>query len=294
MTAAAPLPVAYIIGPAVPHARARRCLLAYCAQPRAGAGIHAEHEARLSDVHEQVNKLHLEGAATHTRWRKVVHAAALLRWSDTWRLAARPPRSRRPAHALARLCMRNSGNKDYVRECGGIAALVGLLAPSGSAAVHEQAAAALANLCWDNVKNKDSVRECGAVYALLGLLAPGNPDAVQRTAAMALANLCADCGQNKDSVRECGGEPALIALLAPGHSTAVHEHAASALRALCRSNPRRGSASGSAEVSQRWSVCWRLGTLLLCRGPLQRRSQTSAARIPRTRTASGSAGECPR
>jgi len=51
----------------------------------------------------------------------------------------------RAAVALATLLKGSS--QDSVRECSGVAALVGLLAPGGSAAVHEQAAAALYNLC---------------------------------------------------------------------------------------------------------------------------------------------------
>ena len=49
--------------------------------------------------------------------------------------------------------------------CGGAAALVGVLAPSWTDAVHEQAAAALWNLCVKNSQNRDSVRECGGVAA---------------------------------------------------------------------------------------------------------------------------------
>jgi len=64
-------------------------------------------------------------------------------------------------------------NRDYIRESGGVAALVGLLAPGGSAAVRGNAAGVLCKLCYENAPNKDSVRECGGIAALVALLAPG-------------------------------------------------------------------------------------------------------------------------
>jgi len=45
--------------------------------------------------------------------------------------------------ALASLRFKSTENQDSVRECGGIAALVALLAPSSSSAQHKLAAGAL-------------------------------------------------------------------------------------------------------------------------------------------------------
>ncbi len=67
------------------------------------------------------------------------------------------------AAALRNLCFDNVHNQDSVRECGVVAALVALLAPSRSAAVRAQAAGALQNVCSAHTQNKDSVRECGGV-----------------------------------------------------------------------------------------------------------------------------------
>jgi len=120
--------------------------------------------------------------------------------------------------------------------CGGVAALVGLLAPSWTDAVHEQAAAALWDLCAKNTQNRDSVRECGGVAALVALLAPGGTRAVLKQAVGALCCLCFANVQNKNSVRASGGVAALIALPAPGGSAAVQEQAAAALRNLCVDN----------------------------------------------------------
>ena len=82
----------------------------------------------------------------------------------------------------------NGQTNDSVRERGDVAALVGLLAPGGSAAQQEQAAVAL-HLCVDDAKNCDSVRECGGIAALVALLAPGGTAAVQEAAALALSSL---------------------------------------------------------------------------------------------------------
>jgi len=109
------------------------------------------------------------------------------------------------AGALANLCCENVENQDSVRECGGVVALVALLAPSAAPAVRARAAAALGNLCMANARCQDSVRECGGIAALVGLLAPGGPAAVLDRAAGALANVCARNVLNQDSVRECGG-----------------------------------------------------------------------------------------
>jgi len=74
------------------------------------------------------------------------------------------------AAALGILCARNTQNQDSVRECGGVAALVALLAPGGSAGVHARAAAALGHQCFSNIQNQDSMRVCSGVAALVGLL----------------------------------------------------------------------------------------------------------------------------
>jgi len=74
-----------------------------------------------------------------------------------------------------------------VREFGGIAALVGLLAPGRPAGVQEQAARALRNLCADSKEGQDSVRECGGIAALEGLLVAGGPATVRAEAAAALS-----------------------------------------------------------------------------------------------------------
>jgi len=112
--------------------------------------------------------------------------------------------------ALAAL-LKVSG-QDSVIECGGVAALVGLLAPGWTSAVHEQAAAALRSVCADNTPNQDGVRECGGVAALVALLAPGGSAAVLEDASFVLAKLCLRNARNRDCVRECGGIPALVAL----------------------------------------------------------------------------------
>jgi len=98
-----------------------------------------------------------------------------------------------------------------VRECGGVAALVRLLAPGGSAALHAYAARALRNLCSGNAHNSNSVRECGGVAALVGLLAPGSSAAVREQAAAALLELCSVSAQSRDA--ECRGVAALVGLL---------------------------------------------------------------------------------
>jgi len=128
--------------------------------------------------------------------------------------------------ALARLCSRNNENQQCVGACGGVAALVGLLAPRGPAAVQERAAKALANVCAGNALNQDSARECGGVAALVALLAPGGSDDVRVVAAWALCNLCTNNTRNQDSVRVCGGIPALIAL---SNTAAAHKGVAGAL-----------------------------------------------------------------
>jgi len=81
---------------------------------------------------------------------------------------------RRAAAALGNLCAEDAKNRDCVRECGGAAALVRLLARGGPAAamptaVREAAAIALANLCNESSENQDSVRECGGVPSYIGL-----------------------------------------------------------------------------------------------------------------------------
>ena len=99
---------------------------------------------------------------------------------------------------LGSLRFESTENQDSVRECGGIAALVALLAPGSSSALHELAAGALCVVCAGNTQNQDCVRECGGVAALVGLLAPGGSAAAQREAAAALCNLCSENTQNQD------------------------------------------------------------------------------------------------
>ncbi len=121
-----------------------------------------------------------------------------------------------------------------MRECGGIAALVALLAPGGSPAVQARAAAALGNLCSSNTRNQDSVRVCGGVAVLVGLLTPdGSPD-LQRYVVGALAHLTSEGEQGRDAVRACGGTAALEHVLACPSSAAAHEQAAAVLRNLER------------------------------------------------------------
>ena len=92
--------------------------------------------------------------------------------------------------ALGTLCTESLGNKDCVRECGGVAALVELLAPGGSAGLQRDVVKALNNLCYGSTENQDSMRECGGVIALVALLAPGGSAHVRQRAAVALRSVC--------------------------------------------------------------------------------------------------------
>jgi len=144
-----------------------------------------------------------------------------------------------------------------VRAAGGVAALVGLLAPGRPAAVREQAAAALANLCAGSAANPDSIRECGGVAALIYLLAPGSPAALQQVAAVALANLCAANEQNRACVKACGGHAALYALLTRDVSAAaVRDAAAAALDNL--GYDCSVVHAGGAGAPRGWSGPWHL------------------------------------
>jgi len=62
------------------------------------------------------------------------------------------------AAALSKLCWDDRRNRVSVRECGGIAALVGLLAPGMTDAVHQEAAAALRSVCGNHTHSCISVR----------------------------------------------------------------------------------------------------------------------------------------
>jgi len=83
----------------------------------------------------------------------------------------------------------NTASKDSIRECGGVAALVGLLAPACPAAVHEMAAGALVMLTSENGQCRDAARACGAAAALQRVLACASSTAAHKRAAAALRNL---------------------------------------------------------------------------------------------------------
>ncbi len=182
----------------------------------------------------------------------------------------------RAARALATSSEGTGQPNNSVRDCGGVAALVALLAPGGSAAEQEQAAVALNKLCVDNTQNCDSVRECGGIAALVALLAPGGPAAVQEAAAMALRNLCSNNAQNRDSVRVCGGIAALIGLLAPGRSAGVQGAAAGALCNLCFRNVLHCDIVRECGGIAALSHCWRPAGQLPCTSRLQGRCATCA------------------
>jgi len=76
-----------------------------------------------------------------------------------------------------------------VRECGGAAALVRLLAPGASAAVQDRAAAALMSLTSESGQSREAVRACGGVAALQRVLACASSAAAHDWAAAALRNL---------------------------------------------------------------------------------------------------------
>ena len=166
-------------------------------------------------------------------------------------------------HAVALATLLKDSSQDSVIAGGGVAALVALLAPGWTEAVHEQAAAALRNLCCGNAQNCDSVRACGGIAALVALLAPGSSAAVHEQAAAVLQTLCLDNAQHRDSVRECGGIAALVALLAPGGSAAVHEQAAKTLLNLCLNNAQNCNSmrEGGGHCGARWAT----GARRLCR-----------------------------
>jgi len=88
------------------------------------------------------------------------------------------------------LCRDNARNRASVRECGGVAALAGLLAPGGSAATHDRAAGALVSLTSESARDCEAVRACGGVAALVeGVLARASSAAALERAAAALRDL---------------------------------------------------------------------------------------------------------
>jgi hypothetical protein len=76
-----------------------------------------------------------------------------------------------------------------VRECGGIVALVGLLAPACSAAVHRSAAGALACLTRESVPSCEAVEACGGAAALEGVLAGASSAVAHRCVADVLYDM---------------------------------------------------------------------------------------------------------
>jgi hypothetical protein len=139
----------------------------------------------------------------------------------------------------AQLVCDNAQNAVCVRWCGGIAPLMGLLAPGGPAAVHEQAAGALWSV-WrcgacgalTNTANKASIRQGRGEAGVVGLLAPACPAAVHRMAAGALASLTSESGLCWEAVGACGAAAALQYVLACASSALAHVRAAAALRKL--------------------------------------------------------------
>jgi len=116
---------------------------------------------------------------------------------------------------------------------------MGLLAPGGPAAVHEQAAGALWSV-WrcgacgalTNTANKASIRQGRGEAGVVGLLAPACPAAVHRMAAGALASLTSESGLCWEAVGACGAAAALQYVLACASSALAHVRAAAALRKL--------------------------------------------------------------
>jgi len=76
-----------------------------------------------------------------------------------------------------------------VRVCGGVAALVALLAPGGSAALHHNVAGALMVLTSEGGQSRDAVGACGGRAALERVLACSSSAAAHEWAAAALCNL---------------------------------------------------------------------------------------------------------
>ncbi len=91
--------------------------------------------------------------------------------------------------ALWSLCDTNSQNQDSVRESGGVAALVRLLAPAYPAAAQQVAVGALVTLTSENGQCRDAVKACGGVAALEGVLARASSPLAREWAAAALRNL---------------------------------------------------------------------------------------------------------
>ncbi len=93
------------------------------------------------------------------------------------------------AGALQSLSWKNVRHRDGLRECGGVAALVGLLARGGSAALHTRAAGTLMYLTSERGQSWEAVRACGGVAALERMLACPSSAAAHEWAATALRDL---------------------------------------------------------------------------------------------------------
>ncbi len=74
-----------------------------------------------------------------------------------------------------------------MRQCGGISALVAVLAPGGSA--HPHVALALKILTSGSKQSREAVRAFGGIAALEGVLACASSAAAHEMAAAALRNL---------------------------------------------------------------------------------------------------------
>ena len=81
--------------------------------------------------------------------------------------------------------------------CGGAGALVGLLAPGGSADLHQDATGVLVGLTSESGRGREAVRACGGAAALEGVLACAFSAAAHEWAAAALRNLGPDVQQQE-------------------------------------------------------------------------------------------------
>jgi hypothetical protein len=158
--------------------------------------------------------------------------------------------------ALWHLTNEHPGTQESVRAAGGVAALVGLLAPGGAAEAHMFAAGALANLCRDSSVGRASVTECGGAAALVGLLAPGG-DAIACEAAVWMLSELAGDAQGRDAVLVAGGVAALRGVVARGRPARAQPWAADALRRLGAAPGRRGGRPAAG--AQLCSDCARAG-----------------------------------
>ena len=126
---------------------------------------------------------------------------------------------------IINLTCRNSRCQDVIREKGGIAPLIALLAGEHA----QRAAKALSNLAYDNSANRDAIRDAEGIAPLLALLERENSELSSHTvlnladnmAAHALFHLTADNVANCIAVREMGGiTPLVSGLIATPRLTA--------------------------------------------------------------------------